>query len=484
MTQYYTPDAAGQPRWRQEFERAFRAFATGDHESAADICRQIEWAEGENPMVIHLLGTSLSYQGEYEQARTELARSLRINPKNPQVLCDIAYTHRMQGHFDESHRFVDQALAILPDYHAALRAKAELLNRAGDAADAYDVLKPAIDQGLDHPNVVLAFGEVCPEVDKADESIQPLKELVVNEAVPQQYRASASFLLGRMYENTGAFDAAWEAYEWGNELTPVPWDPAALDSFVDGLIADLSPDTLRSLPRARRRTDMPVFIVGFPRSGTTLVEQILSCHPDVFAAGERSLIPRMSRADPVQTLTQPAADAAGDEYMSQLLSFAPDGIKRFTDKNPGNYFHLAFIGSILPGARIVLCTRDPLDTCVSCFAQDFAHRQPYSRDLTWLGRAYNAYRRMIDHYQRTLEVPIHTVNYEALIADREAVTRELIEFVGLDFVDACLQPHKSNRAALTASFAQVRRPVYSTSVGRAERFARHLAPLRKALDHT
>jgi Sulfotransferase family/Tetratricopeptide repeat len=489
MSQYYgqggQPAPQAQPAWRPDFDRAFRSFATGDFESAVDICRQIEWTHDTNPAVLHLLGSSLSALGEYGEARTAFDRSLAINPRNPQLLCDIAYTHRMERAFDRSHAFVDQALAMMPTYHAALRAKAELLVLDREPTNAHALLQPIVmagpDKGGDHPNVVLAFGEVCIELDRSDDAVALLETLVADESRPPQYRASASIMLGKIHEKAGDYESAWPAYAHGNMLTPVPGDPVEMEAWVDRQISEFSQQSIAGLPRASNTTDLPVFIVGFPRSGTSLVEQILACHPDLFGAGERSLIPLMSRSNPVDGWTQASIDAAAQEYIDAITPFVPSGTARITDKNPGSYMHLGFINAILPGARIIRCVRDPIDTCLSCFTQDFSYRHPYSLDLGWCGRAYKAYDRMMSHFENVIDLPVHTVRYEDLVNDQERITRELLDFVGLPWNEACLSPHKSERATITASGSQVREPMYTSSVGRAERFADHLGPLKAAL---
>lgn len=489
MSQYYgqgsqsAPQA--QPEWRQEFDRAYQSFASGDFESAIEICRQLEWTQDANPAVLHLMGSSLSAMGDYDEARTAFNRSLEINPKNPQVLCDIAYTHRMEREFDKSHAFVDQAIAMLPTYHAALRAKAELhmLDRDVDKAHAVlaSVVKAGASAGGDHPNIVLAFGEVCVERGKPDEAMAGLEALAADEERSAQYRASASMMLGKIHEKAGAYEPAWEAYALGNLLSPVPGDPSEMEAWVDRQLVEFSAANIAQHPRVSATNDASVFIVGFPRSGTSLVEQILACHPDLFGAGERSLIPRISRANPVEDWTQQSIEAASNEYVDAITSFAPDGATRITDKNPGNYMHLGFINAILPGARIIHCKRDPLDTCLSCFTQDFAYRHSYSLDLGWCGRAYKAYERMAAHFESVIQNPVHTVQYEDLVRDQERVTRELVDFVGLPWNDACLKPEDSKRATITASSSQVKEPMYTSSVGRAARFADHLDPLKKAL---
>jgi len=477
----FNPNAPDAPNWQREFQRAFNAYNSGDFDGAINICRQLEWSEGEYPAVLHLLGTVLTMSGRVAEGREALQRSLGINARNPQVLCDIALGYRMEGRLDLAHKAVDEALRIMPTYPASIRAKAELLNREGHPDKALEVAETAYRQGNTHPHVALAFAEAAIETGRSEDAAAALSALEGSEKAPPRQRASACFMLGSIRDQAGDFDGAWEMFERGNRMTPNPWDPAALDQWVDRQLSTYSSQALNSMPRAGTPTDTPIFIVGFPRSGTTLVEQVLASHPLVHGGGERSLVPVLTRAHPADQLTTELCDQIQREYLEGMRIAAPDGVERITDKQPGNYLNLGFISRILPGARIIHCTRDPMDACLSCYTQDFAHRHPYTRDLEHVARAHLAYQRAIAHYQAVLDLPMLTVAYESLVKDRDRTTREIIEFAGLPWDDGCLEPHKTKRATITASFAQVRKPVYETSVGRWRNYGAHLDSLESAL---
>jgi tetratricopeptide (TPR) repeat protein len=463
MSQAYNPGAPDAPNWQREFQRAFNAYSAGDFDGAISICRQLEWTEGEHPAVLHLLGTVLTLTGRVTEGREAIERSLAINARNPQALVDMALGFRMEGRFDLAHQTIDDALRIMPTYPASIRAKAELLNREGAPDKAFETADAAYRQGIDHPHVILALGEAAVETGHHDRAAEVLTRLIENEKAHAQQRASACFMLGTIRDQARDYDSAWTFFERGNQLTPNPWDPAVLDQWVDRQIAAYSPDALGAIPRATSTTEAPIFIVGFPRSGTTLVEQILASHPQVHGAGERSLIPVLSRAHSPEQLTPELCNKIQAEYLEGLRIAAPEGALRITDKQPGNYLNLGFISRVLPGARVIHCTREPLDACLSCYAQDFA------------------YQRAITHFESVLDLPMMTIAYEDLIADQDGSTRNLVDFAGLPWDDACLEPHKAKRGTITASFAQVRKPVYRSSVGRWRNYEKHLGPLKRAL---
>ena len=256
----------------------------------------------------------------------------------------------------------------------------------------------------------------------------------------------------------------------------------------------------------------PVFIVGMPRSGTTLVEQCLAAHPAVHGAGELNAVLRLAmeaapragaRADPLRTggrsmtaASRPGAETSypecahvlpaariatlGKRYLDHLRTLAPEAA-RVTDKLPGNYLHLGFIATILPGAKIIHCRRDPLDNGISLYFTDFMVGHEYSNDLRAIGRQIRGMRALMAHWEAVLGGRLLTLDYEALVADPESLTRAMVSHVGLEWDDACLRPHEVARTVRTASAWQVRQPVYRRSAGRAQGYKRFLGSLREAL---
>ena len=236
----------------------------------------------------------------------------------------------------------------------------------------------------------------------------------------------------------------------------------------------------------------PVFIVGMPRSGTSLTEQILASHPEVFGAGELNDInesiaklPAMIRNNNtypgcIKDLNQEIADKLAQEYLTRLDSFSTEK-KRITDKMPHNFVNLGLISLLFPEARIIHCLRDPRDTCLSLYFQDFGWIHPYATRLENLGNYYVQYKRLMKHWTSVLDTPILTIQYEDIISDQEHISRELVNFCGLDWHDDCLQFYASTRTVATASYDQVRQPIYKKSIGRWKNYEKHLDPLTMAL---
>jgi hypothetical protein len=228
-----------------------------------------------------------------------------------------------------------------------------------------------------------------------------------------------------------------------------------------------------------------------PRSGTSLAEQILASHPRVRGAGELVDIGKMSTLLPgrlggeaypdcLERLDRATARTLAEEYQGSLRQHG-GAAERVVDKMPHNYLHLGLIAALFPRSRIVHCRRDPVDTCLSCYFQEFVNPLPYGPDLASLGRYYREYERLMAHYAQVLPLPLFELNYEELTAQQEAVSRRLVEFCGLDWDDRCLRFHETARTVRTSSSLQVRKPMYTSSVGRWKRYEAHLGPLLDAL---
>ena len=273
----------------------------------------------------------------------------------------------------------------------------------------------------------------------------------------------------------------------------MPFRPEDFTAYVDRVIATFTPELLAEKVEFGNPSELPVFIVGMPRSGTSLVEQIAASHPDVYGAGELDDMRRIAVAlsarlgtsetypEVVRRLDPITTRAIAEEHLAQLRTHSA-AAARITDKLPINFHRLGLAAILFPRARLIHCMRDPLDTCVSCYFQEFAHGQPFAYDLGYLGRFYRDYERLMAHWHRVLPGKILDIPYEALIADQEGWSRKLIDFLGLPWDDRCLAFYKKERLVRTASFWQVRQPIYASSVGRWRHYAKHLRPLFEGLE--
>jgi len=439
------------------------------------------------------LGDARMDLGLAEAARDALARAVALEPDHVGGRCRLAGALLALGDGPGCLAEFDAALARAPNAEEVVAGKARALETLGDREAAWALLAPRLDVPRPGVGVLTGFAALSRRLGREEEALARIRRRLEDDGLADAGRAALGFAAGSLSDRLERYDEAFALYREANARSGARYDPAETERLTERLTAAFPADALRRLPRASGRDGRPVFIVGMPRSGTSLVEQIVGSHPAVHPGGERMDVPRAAAALPgvlgtrtpypecVAGLTAAAADRLAGAVLA-AWGAGDEGAERLTDKLPQNFLHLGLIALLFPGARVIHCARDPLDTCLSCYFQPFvATHQPYAFDLGALGHYYRQYRRLMRHWAGALDLPLLEVRYEDLVARQEAVSREVIAFLGLDWDDACLRFHESARTVYTASYAQVRRPMYASSAGRWRRYAAHLGPLIEAL---
>jgi hypothetical protein len=306
-------------------------------------------------------------------------------------------------------------------------------------------------------------------------------------------RKDIGFALGKAFEDLRDYDKSFGFILEANRLKRKSYTYSIQDDH--DLFARIkkifSPDFFAAHEGSGYQDKTPIFILGMPRSGTTLVEQILASHPLVFGAGELTILENLTnavclgKATPefpqcMLDLDRDALKKMGSGYIEKIRQYSSDALY-ITDKMPHNFLRLGLIRAILPLAKVVHCVRDPMDTCFSIFKKDFEGRHDYAYDMVELGRYYNLYRDLMAHWEKVLPGFIHTIRYEEIISNQQNRTKSLLDFCGLPWDEACLAFHKTERRVSTASLAQVRQPIYKDSVALWKRYEKHLEPLKKAI---
>lgn len=299
--------------------------------------------------------------------------------------------------------------------------------------------------------------------------------------------AAPHFAEGRRLEGLGDYDLAFEAFARGNAIKRAALAPNAADRFILGateLRRQITADFVRAHAGQGNPTRAPIFIVGMPRSGSTLIEQILASHRKVQGMGETPIMAAlMAKAFPFDPMGGFAPGPAAEVYLSRIRDEGWNGVGRFTDKQLTNITAVAHIHLMFPNSVIIHAAREPADTCLSCFRTEFGAvaATRFAHDLGEIGRLYRAYREIMDHWTMVLMGRVVTIQHEALVgAPREGMER-LLTACGLEWDDSALRFHENQRPVLTASAQQVRQPIFSTSIGRWRRYQRHLGPLFEAL---
>ena len=307
--------------------------------------------------------------------------------------------------------------------------------------------------------------------------------------MPVKARIRYWFALGKAREDVGHYDEAFAAYAEGNRLQHelLPCDEARADAMLERLTTVFDRDFFAARREVRGCDKAPIFIVGMPRSGTTLLEQILASHPAVHGAGElpdlnQVIMDAPARAerrfpDFVPDLQPDDFRRMGEAYAERVWRLAP-GAQHITDKMPANFFYIGMIRLMLPNAKIIHAMRDPMDSCFSNFARLFNDTMEFAYDLGTLGRYYVRYIKLMQHWHSVLPAgSILDLRYEHMVADTEGQARRILDYLGLPWDDKCLAFHQNKRHVKTASVAQVRKPIYKTSVARWRRFESHLQRL-------
>ena len=321
-----------------------------------------------------------------------------------------------------------------------------------------------------------------------------LEEMAADRTLPEYDRMHMQFALGTLHDRQGEYARAFEHYQAANSmhLRRKPFDAAAFDDRIDRMLKLFDPDFFAARSDCGLTCDKPLFILGMPRSGTSLVEQIIASHPQAHGAGELEDFGNMTRElraivgggkrypEAVAALDKTQIEVLAQRYLRVLETHGTNAA-RVTDKMPFNMLWLGMIALLFPGARVVYCRRSALDNCLSCYFQIFNAGLHFSYDLQHLGHVYRQHERLMTHWAQCLPVNMMTVDYEALVANQGPESRRLIEFAGLPWDDRCLAFHTTRRDVHTASTWQVRQPMYTSSVERWRAYEPWLGPLRRGL---
>lgn len=435
----------------------------------------------EAPSVRARLAHALTLGGRHEEALAEAEAGLRLDPNSSELHHYLGLALRGLSRHAEALEHFRLALARQPE-------NVPLLLSAGNTELELGEIEPAARTFAKLMQLAPLHGSHHRSYSQAhrylpdDPHIQVMEDILAERQIRVKDTIEFRFALGKAYDDAGSYAEAYRNYAVGNLIKRMTteFDEGPFERLAAAMLG-FRADKVSAASRAD--SDRPVFIVGMPRSGTTLVEQILSAHPLVAGLGERNdwqlLLDaaKPSMSEMLGSLTSDWLTELGTGYLESTRGDA-GGALRSVDKMPSNFFYAGLIHLALPNAKIIHMRRDPLDTCLSCFFQLFTESLTFSYDLGELGRFYRRYRTVMEHWRSVL--PMHAmldVDYEAVVGDPEGQTRRILDFVGLAWDDACLQFHSRKSTVLTASVAQVRRPIYRSSIGRREGYEAYLGPL-------
>ena len=452
---------------------------SGQYDSAIAMLKELQEQQPRDTSVLRMLGHALMMIDFREEAIRHLSFASKLEPNNVDLLVDLCGAYRRIDQIGKAHQAVDKALKIRPGFPRAVMAKARLLQSHGNSEQAYEHVKATLEAHKD-PDVVAVFGQLCRELKRQHEAIDIVRQTLERADMSRNQRQDLLFSLGHLLDSVGEYDEAFDCFAKGNGMS------AEYPQFEYGKwVNNWTKENFDAIPESDIDGSRCVFIVGMPRSGTTLTEQIIASHPNANGIGEGDMIDKYTRNRKTGDFDKAYVNKAGAAYTEMLRNTFPDlkKHKRICDKMPENYYFSGFISRALPGSRIIHCKRNPIDTCLSIYFQRFGPRIVYATDLNNCADQYLNYLKAVDHVQKVLEIEMLDVHYEQTTAEPEPSIRRMLDHVGLPFDEACMNFHKSKKSVHTASVSQIRQPLYKTSANRWKNYEKHITPLINKLGH-
>jgi tetratricopeptide (TPR) repeat protein len=486
---------------------------TGNRIQSRDVLRVAFRKFPESPLVLSRLGLALLEEGHITQAGKLVAHALKCGPDNLEALEFSGLYYRTIGRPELATDYLQTALKTLPPGSTAKKGRtvyvrislqlAEALKECGDMEPAERVLRSIINKAPESSRAWLMLSDMV-RFKRSSPEIKRMNKLLESQLAKQSAstRVDLNFALGKAWMDIGDPTQAFNHLTTANQLyrSLLSYDIDAVCRRLENYGKSCAPAERFSVPATpvqdNADSPSPVFIVGMPRSGTSLIEQILATHPEVYGAGELTSLPRLKnklfgldfpdapdskeRASSKQLLSELAK-----QYLHESRQYLPEpsgGCRYLIDKMPGNFMFCGIISAALPHAKIIHCRRNPIDTCLSCYSKYFVAGQSFSYNLTELGQYYRSYQDLMSYWRQTL--PKHQfleVDYENVVADIETETRRLTNFLDIEWSPEVLSFHETKRSVRTASSNQVRKPIYSSSVERWRPYKKELAPLFDAL---
>jgi len=422
-----------------------------DDEAVTSYRNAIEAQPGHTDAMLNL-SSLLGKLARFEEA-IELGRHIiALLPKSAEAHYHLGNLLLGVDRLEEAVDCFQNAQRIKPDFTDAIGAEAQALQKLGRFDESCERLLPAIENGKISATTIVALAAVAKRMGRRKSTLLLAEDMLRQNDLMDEERQQLHFAAGKLCDDREHYQEAFEHYRQANALYCTRFIREEYDRLLDDTIALFQPDRLQELPRAQVNSDRPVFIVGMPRSGTTLVEQILASHPQIFGAGEldyinqyaNSIQARLGSTTPypacLGAVTPALLDSLAEQYLERLSIMDHTSV-RVIDKMPHNFIHLGMIAILFPGARIIHTRRDPMDTCLSIYFQKFNNQHAYASNLSDLGFYYRFYEKLMAHWHTVLNLPVFEMPYEDLVTDPDTWIPRLVKFCGVEWDDLCLRFH-------------------------------------------
>lgn len=427
------------------------------------------------------LGEVLRTQGQFLEAENWLRHAVRLNPKDVEARNNLGLTFVFLGRLSDAANQFKKSLKIAPKNAGAWFGMGHVAAIEGRFDDAEAMFGRALDANPQMASAWAAIAGLRKMTPSHTAWLERAQQLAAS-GISLLEEVDLRFAIGKYYDDVGDFTQAFQSYKDANELqksTAVVYQPRARTQFVNDLIRLYTRGSTSNAPLTSDSIS-PIFVVGMPRSGTSLVEQIIASHPSAKGAGELGYWSRAQQEHGAATqgrLDESTRKKLADDYLQALRTRCGDS-PRIVDKTPLNFDNLGIINSVFPSARIIYMQRDPVDTCLSCYFQKFSAEMDFAMDLTGLAHFYTEHQRLMAHWRDVLPPgTILEVPYAELVAHQELWTRNILEFLGLEWNEQCLDFNETSRLVATASFWQVKQPIFEDSVARWRNYEKFIGPL-------
>ena len=479
-----------------ELKAGMRAFIQKDFRKAIQLCDLCLQKNPTDVNALNLKGRSLTKTSHFQEAERHLRMAMHILPNAPTIQVSMARLQIARGLAVSALEILDQVIVGQADFEEALLERGILLERMGQYDKSLADLNAIHSEG---PNAVQAASTRSLLYFHRGQHQLSIKETewVMGHAQPgtAPYR-SAAFVQGRAYDKIGMPEQAMKAWKIGNDSPTTNFDREEFLEKIEATLQAFPAESIADVPQSDCLSERPVFIVGMPRSGTTLVEQILSAHGKIYSAGEIRNIEKLAALLPRRlqsALTVPKCFSELDhntltdvahEHLAELDEISPEHALRVVNKNLENYWHVGLLNRMYPNAKFLFIKREPRDNAMSVYSNWFNPKKfpyAYTTDFGEIGFAYRHIQRLMDHWTAIFPSSILNIRYEDLVRDPERMSKKMIDHLGLEWDEKCLDFHQSPRLVLTLSYAQVNKPIYTSSHRRWEAYREHLGALEDEL---
>ncbi len=441
-------------------------------------------------------GSLLKKMNRPEDALASFDKALVFEPRHVEAYNNRGVTLQQMRRYDDALTSYNRVIALKPDHAEACNNRGLLLANQGDMLEAEKMFLQAYALKPDFAEPLFNLANIRRYESVENPDINNILALLARPEIPANDKLSLYFALGKIYDECGRYDEAFEYFRQANQLRneSVAYDATGMANMTDRIMTVFNRDFLARPFAFTSNSHLPLFIVGMPRSGTTLLANILSNHRSIATAGElpdivdlTSRLSRMTEAgvfypEAARHITSKMATPLINDYEQRLRCHGASNVLHIIDKNPLNFWHVGLIAMLFPQARIIHCTRHPLDTCLSNYFQRFPLPLDYSFDLSNIGHFYREYVRVMEHWRQIPALKLLEVSYEDMVVDTEQMTRRALGFLGLEWDERCLAPHANPCPVENASQWQVRQPIYRRSLERWRHYGKHLSPLKEMLE--